>query len=147
MDDSPVFCDGSMQLVQFDSDSVKQLTMILASEKKMTEENVSIVSYDEFVKIDMRVGVILEAEEIPKADKLLKLQVDLGTEKRQIVAGIKQHYDAQSLIGKHIVVVTNFEPRVLRGETSHGMLLAASNTDKVTLVTLDSAMAAGSKIG
>jgi len=84
------------------------------------------IQIDDFIKLDLRVGTILVAEAHPNADRLLKLQVDLGDHQRQICAGIRQFYEPQALVGKQIVVVTNLAPRKIRGEESNGMLLAAS---------------------
>ena len=78
------------------------------------------------LKVDLRVAQILVAERIPKADKLLRLEVDLGYEKRQILAGIAQYYEPEKLIGRKIVIVANLAPRKMRGLESNGMLLAAS---------------------
>jgi methionyl-tRNA synthetase len=87
------------------------------------------ISIDDFVKVDLRVARILVAERVPKADKLLRLEVDLGYEKRQILAGIAQYYDSEKLIGRKIVIVANLAPRKMRGIESNGMLLAASLPD------------------
>jgi methionyl-tRNA synthetase len=84
------------------------------------------ISIDDFVKIDLRVAQILVAERVPKADKLLRLEVDLGYEKRQILAGIAQYYEPEKLVGRKIVIVANLAPRKMRGLESNGMLLAAS---------------------
>lgn len=84
------------------------------------------ISFDEFQKLDLRIAVVREAENHPNADKLLKLQVDLGDEQRQLCAGIRGVYDPEQLVGRRIVMVANLEPRKIRGETSHGMLLAAT---------------------
>ncbi len=84
------------------------------------------ITIDDFVKVDLRVAQILVAERVPKADKLLRLEVDLGYEKRQILAGIAQHYEPEKLIGRKIVIVANLAPRKMRGLESNGMLLAAS---------------------
>ena len=85
------------------------------------------IAYDDFAKIDLRVATILQAEAHPNADRLLKLQIDLGFEQRQICAGIKQYVaDPAALVGKQIIVVANLAPRKIRGEESNGMLLAAS---------------------
>ena len=89
------------------------------------EQPVFITIYD-FVKVDLRVAQILVAERVPKADKLLRLEVDLGYEKRQILAGIAQYYEPEKLIGRKIVIVANLAPRKMRGLESNGMLLAAS---------------------
>ncbi len=84
------------------------------------------ISIDDFAKVDLRVAQILVAERVPKADKLLRLEVDLGYEKRQILAGIAQYYEPEKLIGRKIVIVANLAPRKMRGLESNGMLLAAS---------------------
>jgi methionyl-tRNA synthetase len=84
------------------------------------------IEYADFAKVELRAARILEAERVPKADKLLKLQIDLGSEKRQILAGIAQQFEPEALIGKTIVVVANLAPRKMRGLESQGMLLAAS---------------------
>jgi methionyl-tRNA synthetase len=87
------------------------------------------ITIDDFVKVDLRVARILVAERVPKADKLLRLEVDLGYEKRQILAGIAQYYEPEKLIGRKIVIVANLAPRKMRGLESNGMLLAASLED------------------
>lgn len=86
-----------------------------------------LISIDEFAKIDLRVAKVIAAEKVEGSDKLLKLQVRIGSEERQIVAGIAQHYAAEAMVGKEIVVVANLKPAKLRGIISEGMLLAASN--------------------
>jgi methionyl-tRNA synthetase len=88
-----------------------------------------VLTIDDFAKVELRVAQILVAERIPKADKLLRLEVDLGYEKRQILAGIAQHYEPEKLIGRKIVIVANLAPRKMRGLESNGMLLAASLDD------------------
>jgi len=84
------------------------------------------ITIDDFAKVELRVAQILVAERVPKADKLLRLEVDLGTEKRQILAGIAEYYEPEKLIGRRIVIVANLAPRKMRGLESNGMLLAAS---------------------
>jgi methionyl-tRNA synthetase len=87
------------------------------------------VDYDTFAKTDLRVGVILEAEEVPKSKKLIKMKVDLGFEQRTILGGIKEAYAPADLVGRRVVVVANLAPRALMGIESHGMLLAASDNN------------------
>lgn len=87
------------------------------------------ITYDDFARLDLRVATVLAAEPHPKADRLLKLQIDLGSERRQICAGIREHYDPAALVGQQIVVIANLAPRTIRGEVSNGMLLAASAKD------------------
>lgn len=96
------------------------------------------IKYDDFAKLDLRVARVVEARPHPNADKLMLLQIDLGDEQKQIVAGIRLHYAPEQLVGRKVVVVNNLEPAMLRGETSHGMLLAATSTDnKVVLLQPD----------
>jgi methionine--tRNA ligase beta chain len=95
------------------------------------------ISYEDFAKLELRVAKVLEARPHPNADKLLLLQVDVGEEQKQIIAGIRQHYTPEQLVGKLIVIVNNLAPAMLRGETSNGMLLAATSGDKVIVLTLD----------
>ncbi len=96
------------------------------------------IQYDDFARVELRVAKVLEARPHPNADKLLLLQVDLGEESpRQVVAGIKAHYAPEALVGKRIVVVANLAPAILRGESSNGMLLAATSGEKVILLTVD----------
>ena len=95
-----------------------------------------MIVFDDFAKIDLRVAKVLEAKEHPDADKLLVLQIDLGDEQRQLVAGLKQYYQPEDLVGKLIVVVKNLKPRKMRGEESQGMLLAASDAEKAQVVVV-----------
>jgi methionine--tRNA ligase beta chain len=95
------------------------------------------ITYDDFAKLELRVAKVLEARPHPNADKLLLLQVDLGDQQKQIVAGIRLHYAPEQLVGKLIVIVNNLEPAMLRGESSNGMLLAATSGEKVILLTVD----------
>lgn len=95
-----------------------------------------MITFDDFAKLDLRVGLVVEAKDHPNADKLLVLKVDLGAEQRQIVAGIRGHYQAADLVGRKIVVVANLAPRKMRGEESQGMLLAASNENKSKVIVI-----------
>lgn len=94
------------------------------------------IVYDDFAKLDLRTGVILEAEKVPKADKLLQLTIDLGLEKRTVVSGIAEHYKPEEIIGQRVVLVANLAPRKLKGIESQGMILMAENGDgKLTFVS------------
>jgi methionine--tRNA ligase beta chain len=108
----------------------------------------SLITFDDFLKVHLRVAKVVEAMDHPKADKLLVLKVDLGGEQRQLVAGIKGHYQPQDLVGRNIVVVTNLQPRMMRGYESQGMLLAAVTEaqDKIVLVTVDKDVPPGTKV-
>ena len=89
-----------------------------------------VISYDDFVKLDLRVATIIEAENHPNADKLICLKIEMGNEERQIIAGIRGHYELGELIGKQIVVVANLAVRKMRGLESQGMLLAAHSENE-----------------
>lgn len=95
------------------------------------------ITYEDFAKLELRVAKVLDARAHPNADKLLLLQVEVGEETKQIVAGIRQHYTPEQLVGKLIVIVNNLQPAMLRGEASNGMLLAATSEEKVILLTAD----------
>jgi methionyl-tRNA synthetase len=117
---------------------------VVVAEKEKTQP----ITIDDFAKIELRVGQIKVAERIPKADKLLRLEVDLGTEQRQILSGIAEWYAPEDLIGRRIVVITNLAPRKMRGLESHGMLLAASEGEngKPVLATFGEEIALGSRL-
>jgi len=106
------------------------------------------IGIEDFVKVDLRVAQIVVAERIPKADKLLRLEVDLGYEKRQILSGIAEWYQPEDLIGRRIVIIANLAPRKMRGLESHGMLLAASHGEhgKPVLATFGEEIELGSRI-
>ena len=100
------------------------------------------ITYDDFAKLDLRVAKILDAEPVEGSDRLLKLKIRVGTEERQLVAGIAQHYAPDEVLGKKIIIVANLEPRKIRGLESDGMLLAAVQEEggkpvKLCLTTID----------
>jgi methionyl-tRNA synthetase len=112
-----------------------------------TTQTPVVIKYEDFSKADIRVGNVLEAGPHPNADKLLLLKVRVGDEVRQIVAGIKQFYEPEKLVGKQVTVVMNLEPRKVRGVESNGMLLAASDgAGNLALLTPDKQIAAGSQV-
>ncbi len=94
------------------------------------------ISFDEFAKVKLRVGRVIEASDHPNADKLIVMQVDLGDEQRQICAGLRGYYTPDQLVGKNLVLVTNLAPRRMRGMESNGMLLAAGNADQSRVIVL-----------
>lgn len=108
---------------------------------------VELIEIADFAKVSLKTAKILTAEPVPDADKLLKLLVDLGTEQRQIVAGIAKFYTPEQLAGKTIVVVANLKPAQLRGVESQGMLLAAKSGKELRLLTLDGDLAPGASVG
>jgi len=101
----------------------------------MSEETLSQINIEEFIKVQMRVGQILEAEKIEGSRKLLKLRVDIGDEVRQLVAGIAEAYEPASLLNKKVVVVANLKPARLMGVESNGMIVAASVNGRPVLAT------------
>ncbi|MBU6392439.1 MAG: methionine--tRNA ligase subunit beta [Planctomycetota bacterium] len=107
-----------------------------------------MISIEDFLKIDLRVAKVLHAEPHPNADKLLILKIDAGDglEGRQIVAGIRNYYKPEELIGRQIVIVNNLSPATLRGVESQGMLLAAKDGDQLAILTTEKDIKPGSKI-
>ena len=110
------------------------------------------IAFDDFEKLDLRVATVESAEPHPNADRLLKLQVDLGDEKRQLLAGVRGTYELDDLVGTQIVMVANLEPRKIRGEESQGMLLAATDPSAesgqgVVLLRPEQPVASGSAVG
>jgi methionyl-tRNA synthetase len=112
-------------------------------------EQPAIVTIDDFAKLDLRVAVVLAAERVPKTEKLLKLDLDLGFEKRSIVSGIAQFYEPEALVGKRIVIIANLKPAKIRGVESRGMLLAAGGRgegEELGLITLDKEIPPGTRV-
>ncbi|MCZ6819872.1 MAG: methionine--tRNA ligase [Calditrichaeota bacterium] len=124
-------------------------TQVVASEgaQEVPEQEINLVSFDEFKKIDMRVAKVLSAEKVEKTDKLLRLEVQIGEEKRQIVAGMAEFLSPDELVGKTVVVVVNLQPVKIRGLESQGMLLAAeTESGELSLLTVEKEIASGAKI-
>ncbi|MBE7027043.1 MAG: methionine--tRNA ligase [Ruminococcaceae bacterium] len=111
-------------------------------EEKAAEQ----ITIDDFAKLDLRVAKVLSVEKIEGADKLYKLMVELGDEKRQIVSGLAKHYTPDELVGKNVIVIANLKPVKLRGVDSYGMILAASDADTLSICTLDKDIASGSQV-
>ena len=105
------------------------------------------ITIDEFMKIDLRVAKVTAAERVPNSRKLVKLSIDLGTEQRTLVAGIAEAYEADALVGRHVVIVANLKPAKLMGIESNGMVLAASpDGGKPMLVAFDAPPALGTRV-
>jgi methionyl-tRNA synthetase len=117
-------------------------------EKEEVEANKKAeIVYDDFMKLDMRVAEVIHAEKMKKADKLLKLQLDLGTEKRQVISGIAKYYTPEEMIGKKVICVTNLKPVKLRGEMSEGMILSGEDADgSLSLATVEQSLPNGSVV-
>jgi methionyl-tRNA synthetase len=110
------------------------------------EEQLPQISIDDFAKIDLRVAKVTHCEPVKKADKLLKLQLDLGYEKRQVVSGIAEYYKPEDLIGRKVIVITNLKPVKLRGEISEGMILAGEKDGVLSLATVAESLPIGAKV-
>jgi len=105
-----------------------------------------MVAFEDFKKLDLRVAKVLDAKEHPDADKLYILQIDVGGQEKQIVAGVRLHYSVDELIGKKIVVINNLDPVTIRGQESNGMLLAANDEGVPVILTPDRDVPQGSQI-
>ena len=116
-------------------------------EKPAAEPVKPEIVYDDFAKLDFRVGTIVSAEKVEKADKLLKLQIDLGFEIRTIVSGIALHFKPEDIVGKQVTVVVNLAPRKMRGIESNGMILMAEDADgKLHFINPETAINAGAGV-
>ncbi len=113
--------------------------------KEMSEEN-GLITIDEFFRTQLRVAEVIACEKVEKADKLLKLTLKVGEETRTVVSGIAKHYTPEQMVGKRVVLVANLRPRAMRGIESQGMILCASEGDKLVLVTPESAIASGAEV-
>ena len=115
-------------------------------EEKEDSQATDLITIDEFQKVNLRVGKIISAEKIAKSERLLKLEVDIGSEKRTVLAGIAKSYDPEKLIGRSTVIVANLKPAKLFGIESQGMLLAASKGDELRIVTFEDEADIGAKV-
>ena len=139
---------GEVLFPRIDVEAELKLLEEEAAKKEVVEkpESKEEISIDDFMKTELRVAKVIKCERIPKAKKLLKLQLDLGYETRQVVSGIANYYEPETLIGKKVVVVTNLKPVKLCGEDSYGMILCAANDNQLTIVTPDGDMDLGSEV-
>ncbi|WP_335872084.1 methionine--tRNA ligase [Bacillus sp. 2205SS5-2] len=122
--------------------------MQVGTQETVIEEKPEVdeITFDDFMKVDLRVAEILHAEPVKKTDKLLKIQLDLGYEKRQVVSGISKYYKPEEIIGRKVICVTNLKPVKLRGELSEGMILAGSKDGELSLATIDANLPNGSQV-
>jgi len=124
--------------------SAEKLKAPAMTESKPDKDD--FIEFDDFMKVDLRVGLVKTAERVEKSKKLLKLSVDAGeAEPRQILAGISEHYAPEDLVGKRVVIVANLKPRKLMGLESQGMVLAASDDDGLSVLVLDKDVEPGSR--
>ncbi len=133
--------------VSFIKQKMQSTVKPVAEEPKVEEiPEVEEITIDDFMKVDLRVAQVVEAEPIKKADKLLKLQLDLGFERRQVVSGIAQFYKPEDLVGQRVICVTNLKPVKLRGELSQGMILAGQKDGIMSLATVSDSLPLGAKV-
>ena len=130
-----------------------QIQKLLDTKKANEEANYQAkpirenITFDDFTKLDIRVGTVLECTKVPKADKLLQFRIDDGLEKRTIVSGIAQHYKPEELVGKQVCFIANLAPRKLKGIVSEGMILSAENWDGgLAVITPEKAVKPGSEV-
>jgi len=119
---------------------------ITPKREKKEGSKVSYVKFEEFAKLDIRIGKIISVEDHPNADKLYLIKVDLGDEVRQLVAGLKKYYKKEELLNRYVAVITNLEPKKLRGIESQGMILAADDGKNVALLTPEKEVKLGAKV-
>ena len=126
--------------------AIKNMMKSTAVEAKKVEQKEEVL-YDDFMKLDLRVAEVLKAEKMKNADKLLKLQVDIGSEKRQIISGIAEYYQPEDLVGKKVICITNLKPVKLRGEMSEGMILSGEDEKgNLSLATVEKSLPNGSVV-
>src|SRR5581483_10452967 len=128
---------GTPLFPRIDEDRRKALLEKWKPKRAVEKTDPNQITFEEFQRLDLRVGVITEAEAVPKAKKLLKVIVDLGKEKRQVVAGIAEAYQPGDLVGKQVLFLANLKPATIRGVVSEGMILAAGEEQVVALSGLD----------
>jgi methionyl-tRNA synthetase len=128
------------------SSPAKEASLQKTKEEKKKEPIEGIISFDDFSKVDLRVAKVVEAAPVKGANRLLKLQLDVGGERRQVVSGIAEYYRPEELVGQHVICVVNLKPVKLRGEKSEGMILAAEHGDQLVLATVSGSIATGARV-
>jgi methionyl-tRNA synthetase len=132
--------------VQYIKEQMKGSVSVEEEKKEQVPTIEEEITIDDFMKVDLRVAEVIHAEPVKKADRLLKIQLDLGYEKRQVVSGIAKYYKPEELIGKKVICVVNLKPVKLRGELSQGMILAGSQGDVLSVATVDSSLPNGARV-
>lgn len=138
--------DKEVEVLEEISESYVEVDNKEEEEQQVIIQPKEQITIDDFDKLELRVAKVLEAEKHPNADRLLVLQLQVGNEKRQVVSGIAKDYKPEELVGKTLILVANLKPVKLRGIESHGMILAASNDEKLVLGTVDKHIASGTMI-
>jgi len=152
IDDIRLFYDNDIRFLKQLSEGIimeeiKETPQEPVVEKTVVEEQIPVINYDQFSQMDIRIGNVISAEKVEKADKLLRLIIDIGeAEPRQVVAGIAASYTPEDMIGKNMVLLTNLEPRKIRGIESRGMILAATKDGKPIILSPEQVVPAGTKV-
>jgi methionyl-tRNA synthetase len=133
-------------LEEFADNRTLQKQKKMPAKEKQDEAPVGVITYDDFKKVQLKLGLVKQAETIEGSEKLLKLQVQVGSETRQIVSGIRKWYTPEQMTGKTVVVVANLKPAKLFGVESQGMLLAAEQDGDLKLVTIDGSLPSGAGV-
>ncbi|MCM3588581.1 methionine--tRNA ligase [Mesobacillus maritimus] len=145
--DEPIFPRLDVEAeVAFIKEKMQGSAPVAEEKQEEKPETLPEITIDDFMKVELRVAEVIHAEPVKKADKLLKLQLNLGYEKRQVVSGIAQHYKPEDLVGRRVVCVTNLKPVKLRGELSEGMILAGSKDGELSLATIAEALPLGARV-
>lgn len=145
--DQPIFprldAEEETQIIK---DMMRKPTPQKEEKKEEKKDQAEEVTIDDFMKLDFRVAEVLKVDKVKKADKLLKIQLDLGYEKRQVISGIAEHYTPEELVGKKVICVANLKPVKLRGELSEGMVLAGEDDGGLSLASVDQTLKNGTKV-
>jgi methionyl-tRNA synthetase len=128
-------------------EKLKEAQRKIEQEEKGVEPAKEDISFEDFTKLDIRTGTVLEAEKVPKTKKLLKLKVDTGLDERTVVSGIAEYFSPEDIKGKQVSIVVNLAPKKIKGIKSHGMILMAENADgKLVFISPDESMQNGSMV-
>ena len=118
------------ETIQKQRDKLLEASTPVDSQRDETPPQKEIIQFEDFAKMDLRIGTIVNAEKIPKTDKLVKIELDIGSELRTVISGIAQHFEPEKIIGKQVCLVANLAPRKMRGIESQGMILFAEDNDQ-----------------
>lgn len=143
---SPVTSVGKPEVLFARLDEQAKLEELLAAAQPAKKDLKPEITIEDFAKLDLRVAKVVAAEKVEKADKLLKLTLDLAGNERQIVSGIAKNYTPETIVGKNVILIANLKPAKIRGVESNGMLLAASNGDQLFVCTTDGEIESGSSV-
>ena len=125
-----------MLFARLDPKEIEKKIAALQPEKKEIKKDINFITIDDFKKVELIVGTVIESKKHPEADKLLVSKIDIGNEVRQIVSGIAEHYSPNEFVGKKVIVVSNLKPAKIRGIESQGMILAGNKKDLLEVISV-----------